>query len=72
MFHYSKRGCGLAPPSYISDDEGYSYVRIIDSKGKLCDATTKAFAGVLPACVFNPEKVKLGYTIPTVEERSND
>lgn len=59
-------------PSYISDDEDYSYVRIIDSKGKLYDATTKAFAGVLPACVFNPEKVKVGYTIPTVEERSND
>lgn len=28
--------------------------------------------GILPACIFNPEKVKVGCAIPTVEKRSND
>ena len=44
----------------------------VSDAGNLYSEEANEANGILPACVFNPEKVKVGYTIPTVEERSND
>lgn len=46
--------------------------RSVSETGYLYSEEVNEMDGILPACVFNPEKVKVGYTIPTVEERSND
>lgn len=46
--------------------------RSVSETGYLCSEEVNEMNGILPACVFNPEKVKVGYTIPTIEERSND
>lgn len=59
-------------PWYITDSGYCDYVRHVDADGVLHSKYARGTSGVAPACVFNPEKVKVGYTIPTVEERSND
>ena len=44
----------------------------VSETGNLYSEEVDEVNGILPACVFNPGKVKVGYTTPTVEERSND
>lgn len=59
-------------PLCVSDAGGGNFSRRVRGDGRLSNDTVGLGSGVLPACVFNPVKVKVGYTIPTVEERSND
>lgn len=59
-------------PWHITDSGYCDYACLVDADGILHSKYTRSTSGVAPACVFNPEKVKVGYTIPTVEERSND
>lgn len=59
-------------PWYITDSGHSGGVRCVCTDGSLGGSDANDTGGVAPACVFNPEKVKVGYTIPTVEERSND
>lgn len=59
-------------PRYITDTGSSRDVRHVYTGGSLDYDIADSTYGVAPACVFNPEKVKVGYTIPTVEERSND
>lgn len=59
-------------PRYITDTGSGRDVRHVYTGGSLDYDIADNTYGVAPACVFNPEKVKVGCTIPTVEERSND
>lgn len=59
-------------PWYITDAGGSIIVRCVGTGGCLDNSTAYSAGGVAPACVFNPEKVKVGCAIPTVEERSDD
>lgn len=59
-------------PWYITGSGHSGSVRRVDTDGILYDNSAHVTNGVAPTCVFNPEKVKVGYAIPTVEERSND
>lgn len=59
-------------PWYIKDSGNGSGVRLVSTDGILYNGNAHNTYGVAPACVFNPEKVKVGCAIPTVEERSND
>ena len=47
-------------------------VRSVSEVGYLYFEEADVENGILPACVFNPGKVKVGCTTPTVDERSND
>lgn len=47
-------------------------IRSVSETGYLYSEEGNEVNGILPACVFNPEKVKVGCAIPTVEERSDD
>ena len=55
-------------PRYITDTGSSRDVRHVYTGGSLDYDIADSTYGVAPACVFNPEKVKVGYTIPTVEE----
>ena len=59
-------------PWYITDSGSSIYVRGVSADGILHSHFVRGTYGVAPACVFNPEKVKVGCTIPTIEEKSND
>ena len=57
---------------YITDSGNNYSVCLVDSTGIIDSAYTRNANGVAPACIFNPEKVKVKHTIPNIEERSND
>lgn len=55
-------------PLYISDTRGGSFVRFVDGGGCLNDYSVCCSHGVAPACVFNPEKLKVKNTVIQLEE----
>lgn len=57
-------------PWYITDS-GYSYnVRYVNTDGALNSYHAHNTHGVAPACVFNPEKVKIEYQFANVKEKT--
>ena len=56
-------------PRYITDTGSSRDVRHVYTGGSLDYDIADSTYGVAPACVFNPEKVKVGYSIPPVEEK---
>ena len=59
-------------PWYIPKPGFARIVRCVYTDGSLTNNGAYDINGVLPACVFDPKKVKVRYTIPMVEERNND
>ena len=61
--------CGVCGAVFIVDEHEFhgGYWRTGNDS-----AYTRNANGVAPACIFNPEKVKVKHTIPNIEERSND
>lgn len=58
-------------PWYITDSGGSYYVRSVDADGDLRNDEADGTDGVAPACVFNPEKVKIEHQIINVKEKRN-
>lgn len=57
-------------PRYIPDTEVSNEVCCVSSAGYLDYHYANYANGVLPACVFNPEKVKVEQRIPSVKEKT--
>ena len=56
-------------PWYVTDSRGDDHVRSVGSVGYLIEDDVRCKCGVLPACVFNPEKVKIEYQFANVKEK---
>lgn len=56
-------------PWYITDAGSSSYVRYVYTDGFLNSYSAGSAYGVAPACVFNPEKVKIEYQFANVKEK---
>lgn len=57
-------------PWYIPDAGDNGDVRCVDNDGRLYSKYANDHGKVLPACVFNPEKVKVEHRIPSVKEKT--
>ena len=57
-------------PWYITDTGYGNYVRYVDTDGFLYSNDANGANGVAPACVFNPEKVKIEYQFANVKEKT--
>ena len=55
-------------PWYISSTGNGSHVRIVNLDGFLNVSVADGGGGVVPACVFNPEKLKVKNTVIQLEE----
>lgn len=56
-------------PWYITDAGGGYSVRYVNTVGSLYNNRAYFTSGVAPACVFNPEKVKIEYQFANVKEK---
>lgn len=59
-------------PWYITDPERSCRVRYVSMDDFISDHIATSSNGVLPACVFNPEKVKIEHQIINVKEKRNE
>lgn len=59
-------------PWYITDPERSHHVRYVSMDDFISDHIATSSNGVLPACVFNPEKVKIEYQFANVKEKRNE
>lgn len=57
-------------PWYITDSGGGFNVRVVGTGGVLGISGAYSAYGVAPACVFNPEKVKIEYQFANVKEKT--
>lgn len=57
-------------PWYITDSGGGYGVRLVSTDGFLGSYSASNTGGVAPACVFNPEKVKIEYQFANVKEKT--
>lgn len=57
-------------PWYITDSGNSGSVRRVDAGGSLSSGCADSTYGVAPACVFNPEKVKIEYQFANVKEKT--
>lgn len=55
-------------PWYISDTGNGDYVRCVNADGNLSSNSADGRGGVVPACVFNPEKLRAKNTVIQLEE----
>lgn len=55
-------------PWYISDTGNGNYVRCVGTDGVLNSNSADSSFGVAPACVFNPEKLRVKNTVIQLEE----
>lgn len=55
-------------PWYITDTGGGSHVRGVSTGGGLHNVSANGSSGVAPACIFNPEKLKVKNTVIQLEE----
>lgn len=55
-------------PWYISDNRRNNYIRYVNAEGKINYINVYINIGVLPACVFNPEKLNLEYKVEITEK----
>ena len=55
-------------PWYITDAGNGDHVRFVNTSGSLDINSARISSGVAPACVFNPEKLKVKNTVIQLEE----